>query len=295
MDRLIAMEAFVRVVDAGSFSEAARVWGRSKAVVSKYVSALEDHLDVQLLRRTTRSLSLTDAGRDYHARCVDLLGELEAMEAALHHDHAALRGTLRVSAPPGFAASHLHVMTSAFVAEHPEVVLDIDLTHRMVDLVAEGIDVAIRVTEPSDSSLVARKLAPAPLVAVASPAYLRDHGRPDKPRDLRGHACIVDTNFRDQHRWRFRTPSGTETVSVTGPFRVNNPLSVRELALADHGVALCPRFVVAEALETGTLVEVLKGRVAFAWSIYAVYPRRRFLSGRVRAYVDHLARFLAAA
>ncbi|MFZ1862672.1 MAG: LysR family transcriptional regulator, partial [Polyangiales bacterium] len=187
MDRLLAMEAFVRVVDAGSFSAAARQWGRSKAVVSKYVSALEEHLGVQLLRRTTRSLSLTEAGRAYRERCADVLGEIDAVEASLREDLAAPRGLLRVTAPPGLASHYLEIMTKDFVERFPDITIDLDLTHRMVDLVEEHIDVAIRVTDPRDSSLVARRIAPAPILAVAAPSYLRRRGTPKKPADLRDH------------------------------------------------------------------------------------------------------------
>jgi DNA-binding transcriptional LysR family regulator len=293
MDRLVAMEAFVRVADAGSFSAAARHWGRSKAVVSKYVNALEAHLGVQLLRRTTRSLSLTEAGRAYRERCTDVLGEIQTLEASLREAVAAPRGPLRVTAPPGFASHYLDVLTKDFLARFPEVTIDLDLTHRMVDLVEENIDVAIRVTDPRDSSLVARRIAPAPIVAVAAPSYLRRRGTPKTPTDLRDHDCLVDTNFRDQQRWRFRTgekdKAKTETIAVTGPLRVNNPDAVREMAEAGLGIGLVPRFVASDALQAGRLREVLKGRVAFDWSILAVYPRRRYLPLRVRAYIDHLA------
>ena len=288
MDRLLTMEAFVRVVDAGSFSAAARQWGRSKAVVSKYITALEDHLGVELLRRTTRSLSLTEAGRAYRERCADVLGEIQALEASLRESVAAPRGPLRVTAPPGLASHYLEVMTKDFLARFPEVTIDLDLTHRMVDLVEENIDVAIRVTDPRDSSLVARRIAPVPIIAVAAPSYLRRRGTPKSPTDLRDHDCLVDTNFRDQQRWRFRTGNKTETVTVDGPLRVNNPDAVREMAEASLGIALVPAFVARDALQAGTLREVLKGRVAFQWSILAVYPRRRYLPVRVRAYVDHL-------
>ena len=169
MDRLLAMEAFVRVVDAGSFSAAARQWGRSKAVVSKYVSALEDHLGVELLRRTTRSLSLTEAGRAYRERCTDVLGEVQSLEASLREGVAAPRGPLRVSAPPGLASHYLEVMTKDFIERYPDVTIDLDLTHRMIDLVEENIDVAIRVTDPRAASLGARRLAPVARVAVAAP------------------------------------------------------------------------------------------------------------------------------
>ncbi len=288
MDRLLTMEAFVRVVDAGSFTAAARQWGRSKAVVSKYVNALEDHLGVQLLRRTTRSLSLTEAGRAYRERCTDVLGEIQSLEVSLREGVAAPRGPLRVSAPPGLASHYLHIMTKDFIARFPDVTIDLDLTHRMVDLVEENIDVAIRVTDPRDSSLVARRIAPVPIVAVAAPSYLRRRGTPKKPADLREHDCLVDTNFRDQQRWRFRTDGKPETVTVDGPLRVNNPDAIRDLAIDGLGIGLVPEFVVREALRARKLRQVLPGAVALRWSVLAVYPRRRYLPLRVRAYVDHL-------
>lgn len=288
MDRLLAMEAFVRVVDAGSFSTAARQWGRSKAVVSKYIAALEEHLGVELLRRTTRSLSLTEAGRAYRERCTDVLGEIQSLEASLRESIAAPRGPLRVTAPPGLASHYLEVLTTRFLERFPEVTIDLDLTHRMVDLVEENIDVAIRVTEPRDSSLVARRIAPVRIVAVAAPSYLRRRGTPKKPADLRDHDCLVDTNFLDQQRWRFQTRTKAETITVDGPLRVNSPDAVRELAEAGLGIALVPDFVAKDALRAGTLREVLKGTVALRWSLLAVYPRRRYLPLRVRAYVDHL-------
>ena len=288
MDRLLAMEAFVRVVDAGSFSAAARHWGRSKAVVSKYVSALEEDLGVALLRRTTRSLSLTEAGRAYRERCVGVLGEIQSLEASVREDVEAPRGRLRVSAPPGLASHYLQVMTRDFIARYPDVSIDLDLTHRIVDLVEENIDVAIRVTEPRDSSLVARRIAPVSIIVVAAPSYLRRRGTPTKPTDLREHDCLVDTNFRDQQRWRFRWSGKAETVTVDGPLRVNDPDAIRDLAIAGLGVGLVPDFVAVEALRKGKLREVLPDTVALRWSILAVYPRRRYLPVRVRAYVDHL-------
>lgn len=295
------MDAYVRVVEAGSFSAAARQWGRSKAAVSKYVGELEDHLGVTLLRRTTRSLSLTDTGRVFYERCRDLLADVEVLESSVRVQQMALRGLLRVSAPPGFASRYLDELTVSFTAQHPEVRIDLDLTYRMVDLIEEGIDVAIRVTEPKDSTLIARRLAPAPIVAVATRAYLEDAPALAEPTDLIHHRCLVDTNFRDQQRWRFQLDSRPDsesdssehgqviTVAVNGPFRVNSPGAIRALTLADQGVALIPRYMIDSDLESGALVEVLPGTVALNWSVYAVYPRRRHLAQRIRAYVDHLA------
>ena len=288
MDRLTAMEALVRVVEAGSFSAAARQWGRSKAVVSKYVSALEGHLGVELIRRTSRSLSLTQAGRTYHRRCRELLGEIDDLESLMRDERLALRGTLRITAPPEFVAMYLHLMTTAFLERHPEVCIDLDLTHRMVDLVEEGIDLAIRATDPDDSSLVARRIVPSPILALASPSYLAARGEPETPSDLLQHACLVDTNFRDQQRWRFEVDGRAVTVNVSGPVRANSPSVIRDLAVAGHGIALSPLFMVSSELSDGRLREILPGMVTFQWWILAVYPRRRYLTARVRTYIDHL-------
>jgi len=294
MDKLTNMEAFVRVVDAGGFSAAARKWGRSKAAVSKYVAALEEHLGVRLLRRTTRSIRLTDAGRSYHQRCVDLLAEVASLESAMREDNAALSGTLRVTAPPGFAARHLHLMTTDFVALHPGVTVDLDLTHRMVDLVSEGIDVAIRMTRPDDTSLVARRLAPAPVLAVASPDYLARCGAPEHPKELRDRDCLVDTNFKGQGRWPFKVDGRQIVVDVSGPFRANSPVAIRDWTLAGHGIALIPALIIDRELATGGLVEVLPGTVALSWSLYAVTSGRRYLPGRARAFIDHMTEAMRA-
>lgn len=282
------MDTFVRVVGAGSFSAAARQMGRSKARVSQTISALEADLGVVLLQRTTRSLKLTDQGSTYFTRAAELVGEVDALEAAVKRERGELEGRLRVTAPPGLVARHLSVLTTSFRKKHPKVDLDLDLTHRMVNLVEESIDVAIRVSELADSSLIAKKIAPAPVVAVASPGYLERHGRPRTPADLREHACLVDTNFRDQQRWKFVHRGKKQTVSVTGPFRVNSPVAIRELALDGQGVALIAKFAVDEDLRRGRLVEVLRNKVAMAWSIYALHPRREYTPARVRAYIDHL-------
>jgi len=289
MDRLNAMEALIRVVDAGSFSEAAKRWGRSKAAVSKYVAALEEHVGVQLLQRTTRSSSLTEAGRLYVAGCRELLGDLDALEAGLHTDRVALRGLLRVSAPPGLASRHLHALTTDFLAQHPDMRIDLDLTHRIVDMVDEGVDVAIRATEPLDSSLVARRLAPVHILAVAAPAYLDAHGALRTPADLAHHRCLVDSNFREPQRWRFCVEGRRVSVRVDAAIRVNSPIAIRELCLDAQCVALAPDFMVEDELRAGKLVELFHGQVALEWTLHALYMRRDHVPARLRAYVDHLA------
>lgn len=286
------MQTFVHVVDSGSFSAAAQLAGRSKARVSQTISALEADLGITLLHRTTRSLRLTEAGTRYHKSCVELLAALEATESQLRSGRDALEGTLRVSAPPGLASRYLHELTAGFVANHPSVRIDLDLTHRMVDLVEEGVDVAIRVTEPQDSSLIAQKLILAPIVLVGAPSYLRSNGSPRSPEGLKDHQCLVDSNFRDQQRWRFLVAKKPVTVAVTGSLRVNSSEAIRRLAVAGHGIALCPRFMVEDDLKQDRLRELLPNTVAFDWAVYAIYPRRAYLPERVRAYVDHVRQAL---
>ena len=286
MDRVTCMEAFVRVADAGSFAEAARRWGRSKAVVSKYVGQLEGHLGLRLLHRTTRSVSLTDAGRAHYERTQQVLTLLSESEAQLRADHVAPRGLLRVTAPPGFLSKFRTVVINEFLARFPAVELEIDLTHRMVDLVEERIDVAIRLTRPVDSSLIARKLAPAPLILVASPDYLARRGTPSDASELRDHDCLVDTNFRFQNRW----PVQGSVVEVSGPVRGNSPILVRNLALDGLGITMTPAMLVDDRLEDGSLVEVLPGSVDTDWSVYAVTSQRRHLPARARVFLEHLRR-----
>ena len=233
MDRLTCMDAFVRVAEAGSFAEAARRWGRSRAVVSKYVQQLEAQLEVRLLERTTRVVVLTDAGRVHVERCQQVLALVAEGEQELRRADRSLRGVIRVSAPPGMGVQRLEHWVAAFVRLYPEVVLELDLTHRLVDLVEERIDVAIRLTEPEDSDLVARRLGPAPLVLVARP----DLGIAVRcPADLEDVPCIRDTNFRFDPHWPFRWAGERQRVTVSGPVLANSPLVVAGLVRAGLGV-----------------------------------------------------------
>lgn len=294
MDRITTMEAFVRVVDAGSFAEAARQWGRSKAAVSKYVGQLEAHLGLRLLRRTTRSLGLTDAGRSHYERCQQLLALLEESEAQLRAGHRALRGPLRVSAPPAFVSLHWRALTVGFLEQHPEVQLELDVTQRLVDLAEERVDVALRLTRPDDSSLVARRLAPAPLVLAAAPTYLSERGTPETPTDLRAHDCVVDTNMRFHRRWPFRHGGKKLTVEVRAKVLTNFAMVVRDLTLEGLGIGLMTRMLATEALAAGHLVEVLEGRLAAEWSVYAVTSQRRHQPARARAFIEHVRGHLEA-
>ncbi len=291
---LARIRAFVQVFDAGGFSSAARQHGRSKALLSKYVTDLEDYLGVRLMNRTTRKLSLTEAGEAYYREASQLLAQLDDLDASILDQTAAPRGLLRVSAPRNFGEMILAPAIFAFLAEHPDVTLDLRLEDRFVDLVEEGIDVALRISAAQDSSLIARKICDMRHAVVASPAYLLAHAAPRRPEDLRNHAAIIDTNLQGQANWRFVENGETLSVHVNGPVRVNSPLSARDAALAGLGVALLPGYLGDPMLASGRLVRVLDGFVPTGAALQAVYPHRRHLPGKVRALIDHLVAWFAA-
>jgi DNA-binding transcriptional LysR family regulator len=291
---LARIRAFVQVFDAGGFSAAARQHGRSKALLSKYVTDLEDYLGVRLMNRTTRKLSLTEAGESYYREASQLLQQLDELDASILDRAAAPRGLLRVSAARNFGEMVLAPAIYAFIAEYPDVTLDLRLEDRFVDLVEEGIDVALRISVLQDSSLIARKIADMQHSVVASPVYLDAHGVPKTPEDLRNHAAIVDTNLQGQANWRFVADGQTLSIHVGGPVRVNSPLSARDAALAGLGVALLPGYLADPMIAAGKLVPILQGYLQTGSSLQAVYPHRRHLAGKVRALIDHLVGWFEA-
>ena len=288
---LARIRAFVQVFDAGGFSSAARQHGRSKALLSKYVTDLEDYLGVRLMNRTTRKLSLTEAGEAYYREASQLLQQLDDLDASILDQTAAPRGLLRVSAPRNFGEMILAPAIFSFVASHPEVTLDLRLEDRFVDLVEEGIDLALRISAAQDSSLIARRIADMQHAVCVSPNYLKDRSVPKRPEDLRGHDCIVDTNLQGQANWRLVENGQTISVHVNGPVRVNSPLSARDAAVAGLGVALLPGYLADPLVKSGELVSILEGFVQTGSSLQAVYPHRRHLAGKVRALIDHLVKW----
>jgi DNA-binding transcriptional LysR family regulator len=290
MDRLEGMEVFARVVEAESFSAAARDLGLSKSAVSKQVSRLEDRLGVRLLNRTTRRLSLTEAGAAFYQGCQRAVAEAEAAEQAITHLAAAPRGTLKVNAPMSFGVCHLTPALSDFVARYPELTVDMALNDRMVDLVEEGFDVGIRIAVLRDSSLIARRLAPLRRVLCAAPGYLAARGMPLALDDLYAHHCLLYSYQVAGDHWGFSGPGGERRLKVRGRLRVNNGDALLEAALAGLGIAFLPSFICGEALRAGRLVHLLP-----EWSapddaaIHAVYPAGRNLLPKVRVFVDFLA------
>lgn len=286
---LDVLQVFVRIAETGSFSAAARDLGLSKSAASKKLAALEDRLGARLFNRTTRRLSLTEAGIDFLERAQRILAELEEAEQAAGRLTDEPRGVLRVNAPMSFGIQHVAPALADFMTRYPDLAVTLDLDDRRVSLIEEGYDVAVRIADLPDSSLVARKLAPARRVVCASPAYWAEHGLPVHPRELAHHNCLIYAYLPTQNDWRFRGPSGPLTVRVAGNLKANNGDVLREAALAGLGVCLAPTFLVGDDLRAGRLGTALDSFADDSLAIYAVYPHRRHLSAKVRAFVDFLA------
>lgn len=290
MDRLAAMEAFARVAEARSFSEAARRLRSSKSVISRHVAALEAELGARLFHRTTRSLTLTEVGRAYYDRVGRILADIDEANQSVTVLQAAPRGRLRVNAPMSFGFLHLAPAVPDFLARYPEVEVEMTMNDRYVDLVDEGFDVAVRIGRLGDSSLVARKLAPIRRAVCASPAYFDAHGVPETPTDLIRHSCLCYSNVAATDEWRFSSPDGRPwPVEVKGRLRANNGDALRVAALAGAGLTYTPTFIIGRDLQAGSLVAVLGEFVPQDTAVHAVYPHSRHLSPKVRAFVDFLA------
>ncbi len=290
MDRLAAIESFVKVAETQSFSEAARRLNTSKSAISRNVGALEAELGARLFHRTTRSLALTEGGRAYFERATRILADLQEANLAVSQLQSAPRGRLRVNAPMSFGFLHLASALPDFLARYPDVAVDLVMNDRFIDLVEEGFDVAVRIGELEDSSLIARRLAPMRRTVCASPAYLRQRGTPASPDDLRRHECLRNTNIPAAQEWRFVTPDGKPwPVEVNGRLTANNGDALRVAALSGLGLAKLPSFIVGEDLKSGALVTALDAFVPQGVAMNAVYPHARHLSPKVRAFVDFLA------
>lgn len=292
MDTLTRMRAFIDVVEAEGFSAAARKIGRSKALLSKYVRELEDELGALLLNRTTRQFSLTEAGHTYYRRASEILREIDSLADTVRDTSGDVRGRIKLTAPRTFADAPIGQSLIDFAREHPDIVLDIHLDDRFVDLVEEGYDLAIRITRLESSSLIARKLSPFGIKICGAPELIEKYGRPMRPQDLTRMPCVIDTNGRWLSNWPFVSEAGEPiSVPVTGRLEVNSPQSVRAAAIAGLGFATMPDFIARPALEDGTLVSVLDEFVPAGGGIFAVYPHRRYLPAKVRAFVDYLAQW----
>jgi DNA-binding transcriptional LysR family regulator len=294
MDRFQEMRVFAGVVEAGSFVAAADALDMSKAAVSRHVAELESRLGVRLLHRTTRRLSLTGEGEVFFARCRELLQGVDEAESEITQHSGEAVGVLKVSAPVSFGLLRLAPLWGSFLDAHPQIKLDLSLSDRLVDLVEEGIDMAVRIGRLASSSLVSRQLASTRLVLCASPPYLRRHGMLRHPADLAGHAVLAYSLLAMGDSWEFQGPEGPVTVKVQPRMHTNSGDTCRAVALAHQGIILQPSFLVDDDLRSGRLVEVLPDYRSVELGIHAVFPSRKHLLPKVRLLIEHLAKGLAA-
>jgi LysR family transcriptional regulator for bpeEF and oprC len=293
VDQIAAMRMFVRVVESGSFSAVARECDVRQPAVSKQIAALERHLGAQLLRRTSRSLSVTEAGQDFYEAAVRLIGDLEAAESRVGRGQNAPSGLIRVTVAPVFG--HLYVVPRLpeFFARYPDIILEFVVTDRIVNLVEEGIDLAIHNGELKDSTLVAQTIATTPVITVGSPAYLTRHGEPASPSDLDQHRCIIFAPQGAPRPWWFAGKFGDIEIRPKGSFRTNDADQIRAAVLADLGLAHTPGWLFARDIAANAVHRVLRDYEPAPLSISAVHPSGRRLATKVRVFIDFLTRILA--
>jgi len=294
MDRLSAIRVFAQVVESGSFAKAAGHLGLSTSATSRQVAELEAHLQARLLNRTTRRVSLTESGRAFYERSVQLLADLEEAEQEAARAAVVPRGTIKLTTSVVFGVRHVAPAIAAFLARHPEVKFDVSLSERIVDLVEEGFDLGIRIGSTGTENIVARRLGETRLVPCAAPQYLAARGAPQVPEDLEKHNCFTYEYGLPRNLWRFRDPSGRErTVRVSGNLHSNNGDFIAEVAARGAGIVLEPAFVVGADVRAGRLVPLLQDFAPPPVPIYAVYPSRKHLSAKVRLFVDFLVESFA--
>lgn len=297
MERLVEMMTFTRVVEARSFSQAARLLKTSKSLVSKQVSDLERALGVKLLNRTTRSMSLTESGAAFYEHCARIAQAISEAEQTVSQLQSQPRGLLKITTPVIFAALHLAPVLRSFQQRYPEVEIELNATDQVIDLVEDGYDLAIRITEKPAQGTVARKIAPVRWVACAARAYLKQHGVPLTPRDLLDHECLVYHGLRSLRTgWRYRIDNREVNLQVSGKFRVNNFELLLQMALKGMGIVLMPTYVLGPLLKNGKLVQILHDSVAYPdSSLYATYMPNRYLQPKLRVFIDHLVESFGAA
>jgi len=283
------MTVFTKVVESTSFAAAARHFDMSPAMVSKHVRTLEERLGVRLLNRTTRHVSATEVGQNYYERCLRILSELEDAERAAGDLQVAPRGLLRVTTSVSFGAHQLAPAIADYLIAYPDVSVDLLLQHNYIDLVEERIDLAIRLGQLSDSSLIAKKLYAIGTVLCASPGYLAENGTPQQPRDLVEHNCLIYT-YAAGRTWTFTDPNGNaEVIRISGNLLANSGDALLAFALKDTGIVLAPDYLVADELVAGRLIRLSPEYKTQETPVYAVYPNGHFLSAKTRTFIDFLA------
>lgn len=288
MGQLEDMNVFVRVVDAGGISRAADQLGQAKSAVSRRLLELETRLGVRLLNRTTRTSSLTEAGRNYYASAVKIIDDVSELNALTENSTTSLAGTIKLAAPLSFGLCHLSPAIDAFLKLHPELSINIDFSDRKIDLIEEGLDLAFRIAELKDSTLIARKISPIRVVLCASPDYLKAHGTPKKPDDLKHHQ-LLHYNLSDSPGWKLTDKQGKVfSVNISASINANNGDFLKKMAVAGHGIVATPTFISWKEIAVGDLVPVLNNYKLPQRNAYAVYPQTRYLSQRTRMLIDFL-------
>ncbi len=291
MDKLKYMAIFVEVANGEGFTAAAELMGLSRAQVSKAVIQLETHLGSRLLNRTTRRVSLTEIGRIYYERCKAILCDISEVEAIASEQSVTPNGVLRLSASTSFAVLHLSKAIPLYLKQYPGVQISLSLADRQVDIISEGYDLALRIAKMEDSSLIARKLAPCKRVFCASPEYLAKNGTPLKPQNLKSHQCLIYLNDPNPNTWTLHGTKKTESVKINGPISADNGDVLKAAALNSLGVGLFPTFIVGPDIRARRLTQVLADYCPPEISIYAVFPSRRYMSAKVRTFIDFLSHY----
>jgi len=288
MDKLNSIRAFTKVVQHSSFAAAARDLRLSRSAVSKHVMELEQELGVQLLSRTTRSVTATENGQAYYERCLAILSDLEEADLSATRLQAEVRGLLRTNAPMSFGTLHLARAVADFMEKYPDLRIQLLLSDQQVDPVQEGFDVTLRIADLPSSSMIARRIAPARRAICASPSYLARHGTPKHPDDLRGHACLTYGHLATGNQWKLTGPDGDHWIAIPWTLCTNNAEVLRDAAVQGRGIALLPTFIAGADFQQGRLATILPGYQAPEISIYAIYPETRHLSLKVRVFIDFL-------
>lgn len=285
---LANLHVFARVVAAGSLTAAGNLLGMSKPTVSKHITALERHVGARLLHRTTRPTRPTTIGALFYAHCQVIMNELKAAQTEVLRASTEPRGSLRITAPTCFGADHLTPTLGDFFERYPEITVDLTLSNRVVDVIARGFDVAIRVARAAPPGLLSRRLAPCVHLVCGAPKYLERRGIPGEPSDLANHHCLTYAYYATGNSWRLEGPRGPETVTVTGRFQANSGAALRAALLNGFGVGLVPTYLVWKDLAAGRLRDVLPGYRDNGYAIFAVYPDNDHVTPKVQVFVDYL-------
>jgi len=289
MDSLEGLKTVIAVVETHSFTAASERLGMSKALVSKYVGEVEKQLNIRLFNRTTRQISLTEAGKNYYQHAITLLEQYATMVDSVTGEQSSPRGLLRISAPVTFGEMKLAPLMPKLLQQFPDLEIELQLTNSAVDMLEDAIDVRIRIGGVDDSTMIARHLQTIPLVLSASKNYLTVKGRPVTPEQLADHNCIIDSNFRIGKHWPLIAKDNkSHTITVKSKMAVNSPQAVREMAIAGGGIAMTPKFIVDDAIENGQLQQILPEYTTLEFGLFAIYPHRKYIAKKVRCFIDFL-------